>query len=110
MFDNMDVVVSYVNKHSAALGFTAEYATLADYFAATTNRSGGARTPEEHGNFAPYAIYPGTPPLDLDVAGSPKPPRSSTVISNHARRPTIDPASVSAVEFVFLVSKIVSLN
>ena len=45
--------MDYVNAHSEALGFTVEYATLSQYFAALHNES-TAWTTTQHGDFLPY--------------------------------------------------------
>ncbi|NXH00958.1 MA2B2 mannosidase, partial [Loxia leucoptera] len=56
-YSNMDLLVDYINKHSAAFGVTVQYATVSDYFQAVYSRNLTWETRDSQ-DFLPYSTEP----------------------------------------------------
>ncbi|NXL18527.1 MA2B2 mannosidase, partial [Setophaga kirtlandii] len=56
-YSNMDLLVDYINKHSAEFGVTVQYATVSDYFQAVYSRNLTWETRDSQ-DFLPYSTEP----------------------------------------------------
>ncbi|XP_015480836.1 epididymis-specific alpha-mannosidase [Parus major] len=56
-YSNMDLLVEYINKHSAEFGVTVQYATVSDYFQAVYSRNLTWETRDSQ-DFLPYSTEP----------------------------------------------------
>ncbi|NWZ42383.1 MA2B2 mannosidase, partial [Brachypodius atriceps] len=56
-YSNMDLLVDYINKHSAEFGVTVQYATLSDYFQAVYSRNLTWEIRDSQ-DFLPYSTEP----------------------------------------------------
>ncbi|NWS33655.1 MA2B2 mannosidase, partial [Polioptila caerulea] len=56
-YSNMDLLVDYINKHSAEFGVTVQYATVSDYFQAVYSRNLTWEIRDSH-DFLPYSTEP----------------------------------------------------
>ncbi|NXO22883.1 MA2B2 mannosidase, partial [Cisticola juncidis] len=56
-YSNMDLLVDYINKHSAEFGVTVQYATVSDYFQAIYNRNLTWEIRDSQ-DFLPYSTEP----------------------------------------------------
>ena len=74
---NMDRVLEHINANADKLGFTAQYATLAEYYAAlNASRARPLRWPRlERHDLLPYALDVGTAPLGGPEAHVARPPQ-----------------------------------